>query len=193
MKLPKHIRKMTREETVSEIVLLNKKITEFWKSSSGWSPIDAAELLSKSRLDRQVSLSKSLILWEEPKDEGMSDGMLILAWANLGALVEGSLKWFLSVYFEDYKNDVNKLKKDPDGVTLNPLRLYFKKSVWTENDDYDEWVLSAQTHRNSIHAYQDKNIGDWQGYHLKVKEYLVFLSNLDSRVPYPDEMQYDCT
>ena len=129
MKLPKHIRKMTREETVSEIVLLNKKITEFWKSSSGWSPIDAAELLSKSRLDRQVSLSKSLILWEEPKDEGMSDGMLILAWANLGALVEGSLKWFLSVYFEDYKNDVNKLKKDPDGVTLNPLRLYFKKSV----------------------------------------------------------------
>ena len=54
----------------------------------------------------QASLATSLSRWVG----ATSDGDLILAWANLGTLVEGQLKLFLCVYYEDYM-------KDADGIT----------------------------------------------------------------------------
>jgi hypothetical protein len=92
--------------------------------------------LGKARLDWQVSLSASLRLWLRDPPDVLTDGELILAWTNLGALIEGTLKLFLSVYYNDFRADVENLKaagafdhkaqasKSPDGLMLEPLRKY---------------------------------------------------------------------
>ena len=66
-------------ETVNKIVELNEHIRSFWSKSHGWAPIDAANLLSKSRLDWLVLLSHSLYKWGENPGEGAKHGDLILA------------------------------------------------------------------------------------------------------------------
>ena len=87
-----------------------RKLARFWKAAHGWAPIEAAGLLSKARLDWQVSLSSSLRNWLRDPPAALSDGDLILAWTNLGALIEGTLKLFLSVYYNDFQADVENLK-----------------------------------------------------------------------------------
>ncbi|WP_214892491.1 hypothetical protein [Exiguobacterium sp. H66] len=187
------IEDLTYKETVDKIVELNEHIKSFWSSAHGWAPIEAADLLSKSRLDWLVSLSHSLYKWETNSQNESENGDLILAWANLGTLVEGSMKFFLSVFYNDYKNDINALKRsgkqvDPDGAMFNGLRTFFEKSVWlgTECKDKNDWLIKIQMNRNAIHAYKDRDIEDFKIFKLQVNKYLSFLIDLLERVPYPD-------
>jgi len=64
---------MTIEDVVSRIEKLNSP------ASNGWAPVEAAGLLTKSRLDWQASLSKTLRLWLREPSTALSDGELILA------------------------------------------------------------------------------------------------------------------
>ncbi|KQL55275.1 hypothetical protein AN964_18340 [Heyndrickxia shackletonii] len=187
------IEDLSYKETVDKIVELNKHIRSFWSNAHGWAPIDAADLLSKSRLDWLVSLSYSLYKWEINPQNEAEYGDLILAWANLGTLVEGSMKFFLSVFYEDYKNDINAMKRrgqqvDPDGAMFDGLRTFFEKSVWidTERQDKNDWLKEIQAKRNAIHAYKDREIDDFNTFRNQVKKYLSFLMDLLGRVPYPD-------
>jgi len=52
----------------------NHHLAKFWKAAHGWAPIEAAGLLSKARLDWQVSLSSSLRLWLRDPLNAISDG-----------------------------------------------------------------------------------------------------------------------
>ena len=101
------------KNTILEIISINQKISNFWSNSHGWAPVEAATMLEKSRLDLQVSLSETLVLWVDCKNH---PGYLRLAWTNLGALVEGSLKWFLAVYYKDYLKD----PKTPKDKKIKP-------------------------------------------------------------------------
>ena len=182
-------------ETVDKIVIFNNHIRTFWSRAEGWAPIKAADLLSKSRLDWLVSLSHSLYNWKEETNDNAIQGDLILAWANLGALVEGNMKFFLSVYYEDYKADKNipmrwNKQVDPDSTMMNELILFFNKSIWddTEKEDKSNWLKEVQQKRNAIHAYKDRDIGNFHLFRQHVKTYLLFLLNLLSRVPYPDDI-----
>jgi hypothetical protein len=178
---------------IQRITAKNDGIAQFWSRPQGWAPLDAAQLLSKSRLDRQVSLSRTLELWVEPAARvgaPDADGRLILGWANLGSLVEGSLKWFLSVYYEDYKKDINAIRnkmgvKDPDAITLEPLRQFFERSVWVASDEWDTWISVVQQRRNAIHAYKNSELGTLDELESSIRYYSEFLDDLDSRVPYP--------
>lgn len=77
--------------TVDDIVCVNSFLNDFW-GNGGWASGDAAKLLRKSRLNRQVELSRTLAIWLEPPTEHDSEGRLILARTNLGTLVEGTMK-----------------------------------------------------------------------------------------------------
>lgn len=87
------------EATVKNIEIIQSGLSEFWKNAHGWAPTNAATLLDKSRLDWLPSLASVLRHWA--KDGELSAGELILGWANLGSLLEGSLKLFLAVYLTD--------------------------------------------------------------------------------------------
>jgi len=182
-------------EVVAKIISLNDKLSAFWASAHGWAPEDAANLLSKSRLDWQVSLSQTLHLWIER--DPMTDGELILAWANLGALLEGSLKLFFSIFYSDFQTDTEALKKanaydhnkkthkEPDGLTLEVLRRYaIHKNLFEEA--HLEMFQLVQSRRNSIHAYKDRELGTVTEFRDSVRGYMKFLTDVDLRVPYPD-------
>ncbi|WP_156918451.1 hypothetical protein [Bradyrhizobium sp. Cp5.3] len=53
---------LSLDEVVQRIIKLNDGLQKFWSKSHGWAPVEAAGLLSKSRLDWQVSLSETLYL-----------------------------------------------------------------------------------------------------------------------------------
>ena len=182
-------------EVVEKIISLNAKLSAFWASAHGWAPEDAANLLSKSRLDWQVSLSKTLHLWIDR--DPMTDGDLILAWANLGALLEGTLKLFFSIYYSDFQADIAALKtanaydhkkkthKEPDGLTLEILRRYtIHKNLFEEV--HREMFQLVQSRRNAIHAYKDRDLGSVTEFRDSVRGYMKFLTEVDFSVPYPD-------
>lgn len=182
---------LTPRETVDAIADLNHRIAEFWGSAAWWAPLEAAHLLSKSRLDWQVELSRALGLWIDPPEPGLENAHLILSWANLGALVEGTLKWFLSVYYDTYKADIDVLKDrlgniiEPDSLTLEPLRQFYSKRVWVNGDGRDAWILHIQQRRNAIHAYRDRALGSHDEWLEDVSYYFDILGELNGRAPYP--------
>lgn len=184
------LKEMSIVEVMDRIVTLNDDLRQFWTKADGWAPIEAAELLSKSRLDWQVSLSICLKIWASeplPDDE---NGRLILAWANLGSLVEGTMKLFLSVFYKNYKKDVEAIKNgklmEPDGLRLESMRQFFRKRIYGE--EWNIWIQHIQQRRNAIHAYKNRDIGTFTEFFDDVRRYLEFIRYINSRLPYPDYM-----
>lgn len=174
-------------ETVRRTTHLIQDMMGFWKEAHGWAPIEAAELLNKSMLEWQGSLAEQLSAWCGT----LTDGQLILAWANLGALVEGQMKLLLSVYYQDYLTDADAIKKkghtlDPDGVTLEPLILFFKRRIWSAEEEWETWVRMVQQRRNAIHAFKAKTIGTTDELHAALAKFLEFVRFINGRLPYPD-------
>lgn len=196
---PKSIDAMAIAEVVDRIETLNQGIAKFWSKSDGWAPVAAAGLLGKSRLDWQASLSGSLRLWMREPSNALTPAELILAWANLGSLVEGTIKTLLSGWYETYKADIDNLKKSnaydnakqvahaPDGLGLEKLRKHCKaqKLLGAEGDALVELV---QQRRNAIHAFKDRPIGDGTEFQKAVRSYLALLRTINGRLPYPDAM-----
>lgn len=196
---PKTNGKMSITEVVDRIESLNRGIAKFWSKSDGWAPVAAAGLLGKSRLDWQVSLSGSLRLWIREPAKALSAAELILAWANLGSLVEGSIKTLLSVWYETYMADIESLKKanafdhgkqaahPPDGLALEKLRVYCKTQSLLGADG-DALAELVQQRRNAIHAFKDRPIGDGLEFQNAVRAYLALLRTVNTRLPYPDDI-----
>lgn len=196
---PKADEELSIGEIVDRIVRLNSGLKEFWSKADGWAPVEAAGILGKSRLDWQVSLSGSLRHWLREPADAISEGDLILAWANLGSLVEGTLKLLLSVYHQDYQSDLDALKaskaydhkkgqpKSPDGLQLEQLRLFVKGHglLGLEGDALVELV---QARRNAIHAFKDRPIGTGAEFQVAVRGYLKLLRGVNNRLPYPDQI-----
>ncbi len=177
---------------IDKIIEINSEINKFWKESQGWAPISAAKLLSKSRLDRQVSLVHCLKIWIEEQDLNKKDGSLILAWTNLGSLVEGTMKLVLSIWYETYKKDINAIKKkgklnDPDCLPLESLKQFYKKSIWEpwKKEEWNDFVEHIQYRRNAIHSFKHREIGDFEEFFLYVQKYLEFLEMINRKLPYP--------
>ncbi len=182
---------LTLKQTVNHIVTLNDGLRRFWKSAEGWAPINAARLLSKSRLDWQVSLSACLKIRLRSSTRDVEPGRLILAYANLGALVEGTMKLFLSVWSAEYRGDadailVRGLADEPDLGTMEPMRQLFRKRIYDER--WDDWVRHIQERRNAIHAFRSRDIGELEEFCSDVRRYLEFLRYINGRLPYPGEM-----
>lgn len=180
------------DDILNTIIKMNINMAGFWSNAHGWAPKECAELLSKSRLDRQVSLSYCLKFWFKDIPNEAKEGSLILAWANLGSLIEGSLKLLLSVYYEDYKKNINALKnkkgiQDPDILMLEELKIFIKK-----NDILDikwiDYIEHVQQRRNAIHAFKDRNIGTYTDIRECVEQYLELLFDIKALLPYPDDI-----
>lgn len=176
------------DELCVRIETLTTRMMHFWKSTLGWAPVEAAGLLSRSKLEWQASLSSSLRRWVSAS----SDGDLILAWVNLGALVEGQLKLFLSVYYNDYTADANAIRDrrgrltDPDGSLLEDLRQFFVRRVWTPGKDWNPYVERIQQRRNAIHAFRARDIGTFADWGNELAFHLSFIRDINRQLPYPD-------
>lgn len=175
---------------VDHIIAKSEAMREFWSSAHGWAPSEAAELLAKSRLDRQVSLSCTLKIWLMPATPEDHDGRLILAWVNLGCLVEGLMKLFLSVYRQDYQRTPrvrNRRELEVDKLELEELRQFFTEEVWIgeQRHRWEAWVRRVQQRRNAIHFYKERNIGTFDEFLDEVRMYQAFLLEINGQLPYP--------
>lgn len=175
-------------EICTRIENLTYNIMSFWKHPHGWAPPEAADLLNASMLEWQISLATCLRGWL-----GMSSpGQLILAWANLGALVEGQLKLHLCVHYKDYKKDAEAVRKRgilkvPDECMLEELRQFFAKRIWGLGEDWNHWIKHVQERRNSIHAYKERDIGTPDEWRRDLVRHLSFVRYINSMLPYPEE------
>ena len=180
---------LSADQLCVRIETLTTRMMDFWKSGNGWAPVEATGLLSKSKLEWQASLSSSLHRWVSAS----SDGDLILAWANLGALVEGQLMLFLSVYYNDYLVDAEAIRKEgrfigpnSSALTLEPLRQFFVKRIWTVGSDWDSYIRRIQRRRNAIHAFRTRDIGTFEDWKNELPIHLSFVRDINSRFSYPD-------
>jgi hypothetical protein len=176
------------KKDIEKIIRVTDAQASFWKKAHGWAPVTAADLLSKSRLDRHCSLARTLKDYMKKPTPEETDGRLILAYATLRALCEGTIKLTFSVWYDDYQKDVDSLKKkgkliDPDGASFDPLiALYGKKftQAWTP------MFRKIQERGNAIHAFKDRPLGSYTELQETIVEYCQFLIDADSRLPYPE-------
>lgn len=188
-------RELSLPEVIDFIISYNEKIQEFWSDAHGWAPSLAADALNKARLDRQVSLSHTLKRWIDIPDEDDPEyeGVLILAWANLGALTENTLKYFLTVYLDSYMLDedaiiIKNQIQSPGDASFDRLRDFFKKRIWDDvnKDERDKKILMIQQRRNGIHAFNDRDMAAFKEYREAVFYYKDILDELITRAPFPD-------
>jgi len=177
--------------TLCQIERLTKGMMEFWSNSDGWAPQEAADLLNRSMLHWQVSLVQSLRRWCDAE----SEGDLILAWANLGALVEGQMRLFLSAYYRTYVDDIEVIRRrgevvDPDECRLEDLRQFFINRIWIRRRNFNDYVQLVQQRRNAIHAFRRRDIGSFDEWKLLPPTHLEFVHDINDRLPYPDDELY---
>lgn len=166
------------DQTLAEISEEVSRIITYWKGSSGLAPIKTKELLDNSMLEWQISLADTLPLWRDAK----TPGEIILAWTNIGALVEGLMKLFLCIYYAEYLKQAEK--KGPDELTLETLRQFFNKNVWY-HEEWDKWLQVVQIRRNAVHAFRRKDIGTTKDLQDTFPILLKFIRTIDERLPYP--------
>lgn len=160
----------------------------FWEDAFGWAPDLAAKKLSAARLDWLKELTDCLEIWED-KGILLTDGELLLACANLGALVEGWLKLFYCVYYEDYiKKPVMQRGqiKEPNDMRFEELKQFSRGILWAPSSDWDKWIDKIQKKRNAIHAFNNRDIETPTNFLDDLLKYDEFLDIVDGRLPYPD-------
>jgi hypothetical protein len=179
---------LSHQELCKRIRTLTSAMMDFWRSVHGWAPVEAAGLLSRSMLAWQSSLSGSLFNWLEASTEGD----LILAWANLVALVEGQLMLFLSVWYHDYQADAQAIRnregqiQAPDRCTLVYLRQFFVRRIWDVGTNWNPYVELVQQRRNAIHAFRARDIGSFSEWREELRRHPSFVRDFNRRLPYPD-------
>lgn len=183
---------MNDKEILKEIIEFSEKVFDFWENPYGWAPNNASELLSIAKFDWLLSLTKTLEIWID-KSICMSDGELLLARANLGSLVEGWMKLFYCVYYNDYTN--NEKKRVVKGKEIKPNELSFEflrnfslGKLWECGDAWGIWVEKVQHMRNAIHSFNDRNIGTAIEFLEDVELYFEFINEINTMLPYPDEV-----
>lgn len=126
-----------------------------------------ADKLDNAMLEWQSELTQTLKIWID-KGLAMTTGELILARANLGAVVESWLKFFYSVYYEDYcQSPITKRGKmvEPEKAQFEELKNFSTGKLWDDTSSPEYlWVNSVQYKRNAIHSFGYRDIGTPQDF-----------------------------
>lgn len=179
---------MGKIERYDVLVKLTNNAALIWKQARGIAPDSVADKLDEAMLEWQSELTRTLKIWID-KGLSMTDGELILARANLGAVVESWLKLFYTVYYEDYMisspfKDINGNVIEPENVKFENLKNFSTGKLWHDNTSFDyKWVDSVQSKRNAIHSFQYKDIGTPQDFIDDADHLFDFANNVLSHFP----------
>ena len=187
---------MARRSSFDILTIQTNNTALIWKDVHGIAPDNAAKKLDIAMLDWQSELTKTLKIWID-KGLDMTVGELILARANLGAVVESWLRFFYCVFYDDYINQPMKNKK---GQILEPekdmgfedLKKFSTGILWDDEKSKDYlWVDSIQKKRNAIHSFTYKDIGSPLDFLLDVDYLCEFVDMILNHVP-PVEDYIEC-
>lgn len=171
-----------------ELLKIKTKNTELiWKDVHGIASKDTALKLDVAMLDWQCELTNTLEIWIE-KGLSMTEGELILARANIGAVVESWLKFFYCVYYDDYCRapitDRKGKMVEPEKISFENLKNFSIGKLW-DNAKSEEhiWVDSIQDKRNAIHSFKYRDIGTPWDFLLDIDHLYEFVDNIISHLP----------
>lgn len=158
-----------------------------WENVYGIASKQTAYKLDNAMLNWHYELTEALEIWIK-KGLSMTDGELILARANLGAVVESWLKFFYCVYYDDYKKDpiLNKKNKrvEPEKASFEDLEDFSKEKLWgDETSERYLWVDSVRRKRNAIHSFKRKDIGTPQSFLDDVENLYIFVDEIVASLP----------
>lgn len=178
-------------DTLGFIIRDTNNIILLWKEAAQENipPSSAAQKIDDAMLEWMGELTKTLRLWTD-KGSKMTSGELILARANLGAIVESWLKFFYCAYNEDYqKNPKTKTVKskvvtiEPNDLRFDQLKQYSRGILYQLNDAWETWIDSVQIKRNAIHSFNYREIGTSEDYYNDVEKLYDFIQLIDDRLP----------
>jgi hypothetical protein len=175
---------------IERIIAITEAMERFWRKAHGWAPADAAEMMEAARLDRQVSFTRTLTDYLKPFPDEEAEARQILGYATLRSLCEGILKLFFSVWWEDYRRDIdaafNRQGKviAPEDVSFDRLiTLYSRKG----DPQVEVFLRRIQQRGNAIHHFTDREIGSQSELITDIGRFLEFLLAANTRLPYPDD------
>lgn len=149
-------------------------------------PNSVADKMDNAMLNWITELTETLSIWIH-KGIHLTDGELILAKTNLGALTECWLKFFYCVYYEDYlknpKLNTKGVIVEPNKMSFESLKLFSVGILWEKGDSNYLWVEKVQHQRNSIHAFNYRNIGTPKEFIDDVEKLYKFVDSLTMRLP----------
>lgn len=183
--------------SLEQIRSKTKAPIQSWSEACGLAPEAVSGKLDAAMLDWMSDLTNSLDIWVA-KSLDMTDGELILAWTNLGALVECWLRFFYCVYYEDYMKNPKLGKKgkplEPDdkAMSFDYLIQYSKGILWDNlQDPLYLWVYKIQHYRNAIHAFCYREIGHPSDFILDIEQYSLFVDEVIDRLPPIEDCRQD--
>ena len=187
---------MARRSSFDILTIQTNNTALIWKDVHGIAPDNAAKKLDIAMLDWQSELTKTLKIWID-KGLDMTVGELILARANLGAVVESWLRFFYCVFYDDYINQPMKNKKgqilEPEkDMRFEDLKKFSTGILWDDEKSKDYlWVDSIQKKRNAIHSFTYKDIGTPLDFLLDVNYLCEFVDMILNHLP-PVEDYIEC-
>ena len=187
---------MARRSSFDILTIQTYNTALIWKDVHGIAPDNAAKKLDIAMLDWQSELTKTLKIWVD-KGLDMTVGELILARANLGAVVESWLRFFYCVFNDDYINQPMKNKKgqilEPENdMRFEDLKKFSTGILWDDEKSKDYlWVDSIQKKRNAIHSFTYKDIGTPLDFLLDVDYLCEFVDMILTHLP-PVEDYIEC-
>lgn len=182
---------LSTEQAFNRVISISDEAFDFWQNPRGWAPNSAANLLEVARLDWLKDLTHCLKIWINGQSP-LSQGEILLARANLGALVEGWLKLFYCVYYEEYMNNERAFRKksgklvNPNKIKFEGLKNFSTGILWEKGDDWFKWVEDIQYKRNAIHAFNNRDIGNELDLYKDIIKLYNFILRINGRLPYPD-------
>ena len=117
----------------------------------------------------------------------MTEGELILARTNLGALVESWLKLFYCVFYEDYLRNPLKYKNkvvEPETMSFENLKTFSVGILWEDQNEQEYlWVDKVQHQRNAIHSFKWREIGTTVEFLDDISVLCDFVENILNHFP----------
>lgn len=180
------------QECFYKIKKRTSKVIDTWKECRLVVPKNVADTFEIIDLDKLMELTNTLSIWIE-KGVNMTNGELILAWTNLGAIVEAWLIFVYCVYLEDYENDPKKIKRyekeiEPKDASFDQLKEYSVSRLWESRDALEyKWVDKVQRYRNSIHFSKKVDIGTGKEFIDDINFFYKFIDDIIIRLPQIDD------
>ena len=176
---------MIEKYKILKIQTMNMSL--IWKDIHGIATESTAQKLDVAMLDWMSSLTDSLQIWID-KGLFMTDGELILARTNLGALVESWLKLFYCIFYEDYLRNPKTDKKgkviEPEEQSFEMLKSFSVGILWDDKQDREYiWVDKVQHYRNAIHSFKWREIGTSAEFIDDISLFCDFVDNILNHLP----------
>lgn len=154
-----------------------------WTEYSYMTSPSTSKKFEQAVLKWLFELTESLKIWID-KGEKLTDGELILAWTNLGSIIECWLKFFFCVYYEEYVKApmyaTNSGKKiEPENAKFDFLIKSNIGILWESVEDHEyQWIRKIQQYRNAIHAFKKRKLGTPKEFLQSIKKLETFVYHI---------------